>query len=168
MQTSQTQKSNGRIKGTFRGGVKQKGIQRVLVTTSTAKDAEYPNCMVTNVNILGDGKCDNFGDYNTQDCGYDAGDCIEFNEKYPNCKAYTPDQSFGDGFCEYNTVQCGYDGGDCIEFNEKYPNCTVDSPSSIGDEYCDGLAYNTEECGFDGGDCIWFNEKYPNCTAAFI
>lgn len=64
---------------------------------------------------IGDGKC--WVEYNTEECGWDGGDCIEFNEKYPNC---TVDNPFwiGNNMCDeeydgYNTKECGYDGGDC-------------------------------------------------------
>ena len=55
--------------------------------------------------------------YNTDSCGFDDGDCLEFNLNYPECKV--DHQSFlGDGICyniePYNTKSCGYDGGDCI------------------------------------------------------
>lgn len=136
---------------------------------------QYPNCIVDDLHPynnnpkflhLGDGICDNFkdsGDFNSIECGYDDGDCIEFNFNYPNCTAEFT-RLMGDGFCsggEYNTVECGFDGGDCIEFNAKYPNCNVYYPSEIGDGKCDSFNYNTEECGWDGGDCLI--AKYPDC-----
>ena len=46
---------------------------------------------------LGDGLCQNYaGEYNTPECCYDKGDCIEFNEMYPNCKVHYP-LYIGDG-----------------------------------------------------------------------
>jgi hypothetical protein len=35
-----------------------------------------------------DGKCNR--DYNTPECGFEAGDCDKFNEDYPNCDAEYP------------------------------------------------------------------------------
>jgi len=65
---------------------------------------------------IGDGRCDG-GDYNTDDCGSDGGDCDEFNDKYPNCNVEDPyrigDRSCNDGGA-YNTTDCGFDGGDCL------------------------------------------------------
>ena len=63
---------------------------------------------------IGNGLCDG-GDYNTEECGWDGGDCIEFN-KYPNCKVDDQHSRIGNGYCDggdYNTEECGWDGGDC-------------------------------------------------------
>lgn len=114
-------------------------------------------CAAPHTVLLGDGACDG-GLYNTPECAFDNGDCIEFNTLYPNCTVEYP-YFLGDGACdgldgggEYNTLQCGYDGGDCGIFNEKYPNCTADF-TYLGDGYCDTPA-NTTECGWDDGDCV--------------
>ena len=97
---------------------------------------------------------------------WDGGDCIGFNEKYPNCTVESP-WRVGNGYCEggiYNTTECGWDGGDCEDFSVEYPNCNVEYNWFIGDGFCDGGAYNTLECGWEEGDCDDFNAKYPNCT----
>ena len=128
---------------------------------------EYPLCVLTVKDAIirvGDGEC-NGGRLNSEICGYDGGDCLEFNGKYPNCTVEIT-SFIGDEFCEggeYNTAECGYDGGDCIEFNEMYPNCTVGYAPAIGNGFCQG-EFNTAECGYDGGDCLEFHMKYPNCT----
>eukprot|EP00979_Chaetoceros_neogracilis_P015602 scaffold6229_cov178-Chaetoceros_neogracile.AAC.3 len=140
----------------------------------------YPNCNVNLPLLIGNGDCD-VGDYNTAECGFDDGDCFNFN--YPNCtmNVYYPGESgasgaIGNGKCDggdYNTAVCGFDGGECDEFNAKYPNCTVGNPGYIGDGRCNGRDfntggdYNTAVCGFDGGDCEEFNAKYPNCTVSY-
>uniref|UniRef100_A0A7R9VCJ2 LNR domain-containing protein n=1 Tax=Pseudictyota dubia TaxID=2749911 RepID=A0A7R9VCJ2_9STRA len=115
---------------------------------------------------VGDGMCDI--EYNTEECGYDAGDCIDFNTRYPDCEVDSLD-GFGDGYCDvaFNSIECGYDGGDCSDFNLAYPNCTVDYPGDIGDGNCDGGIYNTVECGYDGGDCLDFNAGYPDCEVDY-
>mmetsp|Transcript_21657 Transcript_21657/g.48398 ORF Transcript_21657/g.48398 Transcript_21657/m.48398 type:complete len:252 (-) Transcript_21657:164-919(-) len=119
----------------------------------------YPDCpfSIVDASRLGDGSCDSFFSENSEECGWDGGDCIEINEKYPKCQALFL-SGLGDGFCDdfggTNTEACGWDGGDCIEFNEKYPGCDVYSTSNIGDGKCHGGDYNTEECGWDGGDCV--------------
>ncbi len=121
---------------------------------------KYPNCTgLDNPDYIGDGKCDAYK-YNTEECGWDGGDCIEFNERYPNCRVSYP-ADIGDGICspDDNIEQCGWDGGDCIV--PAYPNCHAQRPRWLGDGECDGPLYNTEECGWDGGDCI--NPAYPNC-----
>mmetsp|Transcript_847 Transcript_847/g.1267 ORF Transcript_847/g.1267 Transcript_847/m.1267 type:complete len:538 (-) Transcript_847:168-1781(-) len=38
---------------------------------------KYPECNVTDVRSIGDGDCDNFDPYNTEECGWDGGDCID-------------------------------------------------------------------------------------------
>jgi hypothetical protein len=71
---------------------------------------------VENPGSIGDGYCDG-GAYNTDDCGFDGGDCEEFNAKYPNCNVNSP-VIIGNGSCNnfppYNTAECGFDGGDCL------------------------------------------------------
>ncbi|GFH55625.1 hypothetical protein CTEN210_12101 [Chaetoceros tenuissimus] len=100
----------------------------------TEFNEKYPDCDVSIPSDVGDGECDNWGEYNTEACGFDGGDCTEFNEKYPDCDVSIP-SDVGDGECdnwgEYNTEACGFDGGDCLEFNEKYPNCTAYAMVSV-------------------------------------
>ena len=115
--------------------------------TPVISDEEYPNCHVEIQAKIGDGNCDG-GQYNTEDCGWDGGDCLS------NCHVDNPEW-IGDGFCNgggYNTEECGWDGDDCVV--EGYPDCHVVRPQWIGDGSCDGGKYNTRECGWDGGDCL--------------
>jgi len=96
---------------------------------------------------------------NSEECGWEGGDCLVFNEKYPSC-AESNIRLIHNGKCdsETNIEECGFDGNDCLEENEQlqndYPNCSVRYPSWIGDGICDGFDYNTTECGWDGGDCL--------------
>jgi hypothetical protein len=125
---------------------------------------KYPFCSIERISIIsefGDGFCDRF--FNTNVCGFDGGDCLEFNAEYPDCIVPYP-WYIGDGYCngaEYNVEACGWDGGDCFRTN--YPDCIgVDNPSNIGNGDCDNVApYNTEACGWDGGDCLL--PDYPDC-----
>jgi hypothetical protein len=152
---------------------KQKGQRDVNSNPSLNKMQDYPDCNVLLPWWIGNGECHG-GDYNTVECGFDGGDCEDFNNKYPNCNVSSP-SFIGNGNCnggDYNTPECGFDKGDCEDFNAKmknYPNCTnVDySGDYIGDGYCNGGDYNTVECGFDGGDCEDFNNKYPNCNVEY-
>jgi len=110
---------------------------------------------------IGDGLC-NGGEFNTEECGFDGGNCDAFNFEYPNCFVDYPER-IGDGGCDdyygelglgVNTEECGFDGGDCP--HPDYPDCFVQNPYYIGDGLCDDYnfgGYNTEDCGFDGGDC---------------
>ncbi|CAM9818929.1 unnamed protein product [Scytosiphon promiscuus] len=45
-------------------------------TAGLAPDG-YPDCIVLSPDWVGDGWCDDFGNYNTEACGYDGGDCCE-------------------------------------------------------------------------------------------
>jgi len=126
---------------------------------------KYPDCKAVGQSLIGDGICQGATfSGNTPECGYEGGDCVEFNTYFPNCTIYGA-YMISDGYCDgkFNTAECGFDGGDCIEFNVKYFDCDVDFPGKIGNDHCDGGSYNTPECGNDGGDCDALN-KYPNCT----
>jgi len=110
---------------------------------------------------VGDGRCHQYDEYiNTAACGFDGGDCDDFNANYPDCNTAYP-YMIGNGRChqwdEYmNTAACGFDGGDCDDFNANYPDCNTPYPSWVGDGYCDQSDeyINTADCGFDGGDCL--------------
>ncbi len=92
-------------------------------------EEEYPNCLqkLKDQNRFGlfqnwdvhtadieNGKCD-AGPFNIEECGYEFGECIEFNEEYPLCNDPGAASSLGDGVCNwnYNNSACKYDGGDC-------------------------------------------------------
>ena len=122
--------------------------------------ASNTKCVVDKPVNLGDGYCDG-GQYNKFDCGWDHGDCLDFNKQYPNCRAPSP-FLVGNGLCDgkaYNNEACDFDGGDCNDFNSLYSNCNVKHPYLIGNGFCDGHEYDVEECGYDGGDCDVLNSK---------
>ena len=66
----------------------------------------------SNCKATGDGYCHKH--YNTEACGWDAGDCLIAD--YPNCHVGISGW-INDGQCDdyapYNTEACGWDGGDC-------------------------------------------------------
>jgi hypothetical protein len=110
-------------------------------------------CMEMNLNNtefiasrLGDGQCDG-GVYMTDACFADAGDCDEFLDNYPDCKAEQP-WRVGDGNCdsEYDNEECREDGGDCQQIREQFNllDCHVDDINRIQDGICDGGEYRTE------------------------
>lgn len=87
-----------------------------------ASSAPSTECQVEFPDYLGDGYCDG-GDYNTEECDFDGGDCVTFNTDYPNCDVPEP-EVVGDGFCDdqhnqdtpiYNIADCDFDGGDCAQ-----------------------------------------------------
>ena len=132
---------------------------------------QYPDCQSALGDLsfsflvrLGNKKCENR--LNIEECGFDHGDCDDFNSNYPQCDAGGfPIDWLNNTAChsQFNTKECKFDGGDCDEFNSRFPNCIVYEPFRIGDGTCHGGRYNTAECGWDGGDCDAFNEKYPEC-----
>jgi hypothetical protein len=148
---------------TFIYGVAVSSWIVILVLQVNGTIARKKGCDVKDYSFLADGKCDG-GDYNTELCEWDGGDCEKFQKKYPDCKVDVPSQ-IGDGIChvgDYDTELCGWDGGDCIVL-EDYPGCRVNDPSWIGNGTCNGGDYNTELCEWDGGDCKEFQKKYPDC-----
>lgn len=114
---------------------------------STACSVGYPES-------LGDGACDNYGNYNTAECGWDLGDCC-----FKTCTEAHP--------AGYHQYECGSYGYSCKDPLVPVPppvptGCNVSSPGRLGDGACDNYgAYNTAACNWDFGDCC-----YQNCTAA--
>jgi hypothetical protein len=155
-------------------------------------NAKYPACgakynSTVDPERVGDGKCDNFGGYNSLACGNDGSDCSNFNLQYPECEGDNPDV-IGDGKCdpEFNNVECGFDGYDCDpnyldcstattflssalcdDLRSRYPNCTLANKNAYRHRNfdCDWY-FNSTECGFDGGDCGVVS-NYPNCTVEY-
>jgi hypothetical protein len=143
--------------------------------------AEYPSCdldelaakfneNLANAPRLGDSKCES-SVYNTKECGYENGDCIECNSLVFNF-TFT-----GDGVCHggyHNTGTCNWDAGDCTYFNREYPRCHIVSADFlverspivpiIGDGICNSALYNNAECGFEDGDCVLCNLLVEDST----
>ena len=82
----------------------------------------YPNCNAGIFEaLIGNGRCNGLG-LNIKECGWDGGDCVQYNEDYPDCDANWP-RNIGNGRCSgkvggYDTLECKYDGGDCTAFRE--------------------------------------------------
>ena len=135
---------------------------------------KYPNCQVDaeHFSWIGDGTCcRNCGDMNNAECGWDGGDCLDFNGRYPDCHVDLP-HWIGDGSCDggqYNTPECGYDGGDCVHFNReaRYPNCEAQSMHRLNDDFCDWYSpENRKACGWDGGDCLFTRYYGQACNGS--
>jgi len=158
-------------------------------------NAKYPACgakynSTVDPERVGDGKCDNFGGYNSLACGNDGSDCSNFNLQYPECEGHSPDV-IGDGKCdpEFNNVECGFDGYDCDpnyldcsivttatissalalcdDLRSRYPKCALEEKNAYRHRNfdCDS-EFNSTECGFDGGDCGVVS-NYPNCNVTY-
>jgi len=110
---------------------------------------------ITDPSKIGDNVCDG-GEYMSQVCSVDGGDCEEFMDTYPQCWVEQPGK-IGNGICEedYYYYECGFDGGDCDTQIEafKLPDCNVESIFKLGNGVCDGGDYATPGCLNDGGDC---------------
>lgn len=91
---------------------------------------KYPNCFVEYPILIGDNKCDG-SDYNTKECGWNGGDCLdkdkELWKQFPKCVKGVDSLLIGNGKCDNggneNTEECGWDGGECFAFNLEYSNC---------------------------------------------
>jgi len=118
----------------------------------------YPNCNAGIFEaLIGNGRCDGLG-LNIEECGWDGGDCVQYNEDYPDCDADWP-RNIGNGRCSgkvggYDTLECKYDGGDCTAFREMYIGCLAPRPDWVGDGICNDGLYAKPECKYVGLDCV--------------
>jgi hypothetical protein len=156
--------------------------EQVRSYNSRFSGMQHPKAAATanNTLFLGDGICQT--DLNIQECGYDGGECMDFNIQYPACQSLgqsinvtidptlivygicdggvynTEVSGFEGGDCEdacravYFTKECGYDGGDCYKPVPGYPECLTHYPDLVGDGACH-QHLATPECGNDDGDC---------------
>ena len=102
-------------------------------------------CNVTNPNKVGNGICDyDAANYNTEECGWDGGDCIiEENKDCHTDFGDNPFEIIGDGICneKYNIEACGYDEGDCCLKTVQNISKTL-----LGDGECHP-EFNIPQCG---------------------
>ncbi|CAM9891772.1 unnamed protein product, partial [Pylaiella littoralis] len=93
---------------------------------------------------ISDGFCDQ--DNNSEECGYDGGDCCPCT-----CDDANNVLGYGDSCTEFACID---PDAPCVNDDD----ATVDKleacfpAQGIGNGYCD-MGNNKEECGFDGGDC---------------
>ncbi|CAN0158392.1 unnamed protein product, partial [Ectocarpus sp. 6 AP-2014] len=89
---------------------------------------------------LGNGYCDE--NNNTEECGYDGGDCCECT-----CEGDDDDYKCMQFSCIDPNAPCVDDDDITVDM---FDNCGY--VSGIGDGWCDSNN-NKEACGYDGGDC---------------
>lgn len=143
----------------------------------------YPNCDVPWRSNIGDGDCDTYSNYNTENCDWDGGDC---------CMATNPGL-FDDDECldpdpdSSSSTSITITASPITATSSKSIATTIGScdedTDSIGNGRCDDFwGYNTAACDYDGGDCCMasnpdlFDDNdcrdprytdYPNCDVAF-
>lgn len=120
-----------------------------------------PNCCIDEPNYLGDGACDPWGPYNTEECAYDLGDCC-----VETCNLDSP---YGCLTVDGNEAGVGPFGFFCLDprfsvIDES--RCEVENREWIGDGGCDAEGgYNTEECEFSFSCsliwCAFISLKHP-------
>jgi len=132
--------------------------------TGTYFNEQFPHCkdhFELALEHFGDGECYG-GPLNTFECGFEGGDCINFNFAYPLCKGddwlINVEREVGNDVCnkDFATIACDFDGGDCCPAN-------ITKSPSFGDGQCNGGLYSTRLCGFDDGDCNALHRDYPGC-----
>lgn len=76
----------------------------------------FPNCTVANAARIGNGVCDIAGDYNTEECGYDGGDCSGVEGCTIDESLSELETSLGNGSCDkiFNRAECNFDDADCL------------------------------------------------------
>eukprot|EP00903_Cladosiphon_okamuranus_P020097 g18457.t1 len=156
---------------------------RLCTAAECCAEDEYTDCYVEIRGWLGDGICDG-DDYNTEECGWDGGDCCpcscgdEEGPCYPGngWDCLDPDHQTCDGFCDESvcegtdlTLFIGY-GKECAEAVctvteccavDKYPDCHVATPVWVGDGYCDATvdeysySYDFSYDFYNSEDCGW-------------
>merc|ERR1719288_7361 len=92
---------------------------------------------------FGDNYCDD--ENNTEECGWDGGDCCGDNVNTWYCSA-----------CECLDPNAGGSTPAPPPVTTGGPSDACGSPQWFGDNYCDD-DNNNEECGWDGGDCCGDN-----------
>lgn len=82
----------------------------------TDYNLNFPNCTVENAARIGNGACDIAGDYNTEECGYDGGDCSGVEGCTIDESLYELETSLGNGACDkiFNRTECNFDDADCL------------------------------------------------------
>jgi len=132
--------------------------------TGTYFNEQFPYCQdhfELALEHFGDGVCYG-GPLNTFECGFEGGDCINFNFAYPLCKGddwlINVEREVGNDVCnkDFATIACDFDGGDCCPAN-------ITKSPLFGDGQCNGGLYSTRLCGFDDGDCNALKRDYPGC-----
>ena len=101
-----------------KSNIPSSGPSKDPTMSPTTTMERFPACDVPYPELLGNGVCnsrDHHGNtqYNTRDCGYDAGDCIELNQKYPDCHPWDF-KYFGNGVCDrlsHSNHACGFEDG---------------------------------------------------------
>ncbi len=104
-------------------------------------DYAEDGCEVAHPEYLGDDYCDNRGNYNTKQCGWDLGDCcMDTCGKDNKVRNYCQTQQ--DSMVCRNPESKNYDASACPVTHKEY----------LGDGACDTTEYyNTEGCDWDGG-----------------
>jgi len=128
---------------------------------------KYPDCLnqdrediSSRINDVENDVCDKWA--NKIECGFDGGDCLNFNMAFPNCEADFPNQ-VGDRECQEKLVtkDCGYDRGDCCQnFTGTSDAEFEEVERKLGNAECN-QEYNVPECQYDDYDCAVAG--FPDC-----
>mmetsp|Transcript_7796 Transcript_7796/g.11548 ORF Transcript_7796/g.11548 Transcript_7796/m.11548 type:complete len:1061 (+) Transcript_7796:217-3399(+) len=125
---------------------------------------KFKNCgQYDLVKKFGDGICYG-GPLNNIECGFEYGDCVNFNLAYPDCKGPNLEKlidvqkTMANQICdpEFAIPECQFDAGDCCSY-------AIQGSELFGDGTCNGGMISSELCGYDNGDCLDFKREYPSC-----
>lgn len=106
-----------------------KEAHEMILSQKPTYEPDSENC---NIWLLGNGKCEE--DHNNEECFYDLGDCLVFDNAPKQCNVSV--ERLGDGICdpEANIPACNFDKKDCCLQFIHGPECPEPQSGFVSDQ----------------------------------